>query len=103
MARTFGALLYYSAVNLNLPTAQTGVTAGLFSLIRTGLGDESYQLTVAGASTTQFRCDIADVKRPPGVLFGVPGQGTVVLGNEFQEAFGKAAGTPADPFGGGFT
>ncbi len=102
MARTFGGLLFYSAANLGLPTAKTGTTAGLFQLIRNGLGDVSLSNT-AGVSTTQFWLDIADVKRPPGILFSLPGQGTVPSSNEFQEVFGTAAGGAGNPFSGGAT
>src|SRR6267142_6534819 len=104
MARSFGSLLFYSAANLNLPTALTGgATAGNYNLVRQGVGDVSLNNN-AGVQTVQFWADIADVKRPPNILFNFPGLGGArVLTKEFQEAFGKAAGTPSDPFGGGFT
>src|SRR6267142_5298256 len=104
MARTFGGLLFYSAANINLPTASTGAAAGQYGLIRTALGDMSLQNT-AGVSTVQFWLDVADVKRPvPFINFpAFPGQGTVPLSNEFQEVFGTAAGGPGNVIGPGFS
>lgn len=101
MARSFGAQLYYSAANLNLPTALTGgATAGNYNLVRNALGDVSLNNN-AGAATVQFWCDIADVKRPQNILFNYPGIGNATaLTNEFQEAFGTASGTPSNPFSG---
>jgi len=104
MSRTFGGLLFYSAANLNLPTALTGgATAGNHNLVRNALGDVSLNNN-AGAATVQFWLDIADLKRPlPFVAFPAqPGQGTVPVSNEFQEVFGTAAGGPGNPWGPGF-
>lgn len=102
MARTFGGLLFYGAANLNLPGASVGGAAGNYNWVRNALGDVSLN-NAAGISTVQFWANIADYKRP---FFGFPanpGQGTVPNSNEFQEAFGTAAGGPGNPFSGGST
>jgi len=103
MSRTFSGLLFYSAANINLPTALTGgATAGNYALVRNGLGDVSLNNT-AGAATVQFWLDIADVKRPFVNFFTQPGQGNALpLSNELQEVFGNAAGGPGNPLGPGF-
>jgi hypothetical protein len=103
MARTFGGLLFYSAANLNLPTASTGAAAGNYGLVRNALGDVSLN-NVAGAATVQFWLDVADLKRPvPFLSFPPVGMGTVPVSNEFQEVFGTAAGGPGNPWGPGFS
>jgi hypothetical protein len=102
MARTFGALLFYSAANLNLPTAQQGTAAGQYAWVRNGLGDVSLNNT-AGVSTVQIWADLADYKRPYVTFPATPGQGTLLTSNEFQEVFGTAAGGPSNPFSGGAT
>ncbi len=102
MARTFGGLLFYGAANLNLPTSANGVSAGQYAWVRNGLGDISLNNT-AGVSTVQFWANLADYKRPYFTFPAFPGQGTIPSSNEFQEAFGTAAGGPANPFSGGAT
>jgi hypothetical protein len=104
MSRTFSGLLFYSAANINLPTALTGgATAGNYLLVRNALGDVSLNNN-AGAATVQFWLDIADVKRPFLNFFAQPGQGNALpLTNELQEVFGNAAGGPGNPLGPGFS
>jgi hypothetical protein len=102
MARTFGGLLFYSAPNLNLPFGQNGIGAGAYALVRNGVGDVSLN-NAAGVSTVQIFMDCADLKRPYITFADQPGQGTVVSSNEFQEAFGTAAGGPGNPMNGGAT
>jgi hypothetical protein len=103
MARKFGGILYYSAANLNFPTALSGgATAGNYNLVRNALGDVSLNNN-AGAATVQFWCDIADYKRP-FITFQYPGISAVQpVSNEFQNIFGTAAGGPSNPFSGGLT
>jgi hypothetical protein len=100
MARTFGAMLYYGAMNLNLPGTQVGTGAGTANWVRNGLGDVSLN-NVAGAATFNIFAQIADFKRPYITFPAYPGQGTVPVSNEFQEIFGTAAGGPSNPFSGG--
>jgi len=102
MARTFGALLFYGAMNLNLPSAQQGAAAGQWQWTRNALGDYSLN-NVAGVATSNIVASIADYKRPYITFPAFPGQGTVVTSNEFQNAFGTAAGGPSNPFSGGLT
>jgi hypothetical protein len=102
MARTFGALLFYGAPNLNLPTASQGAGAGQYTWVRNALGDVSLNNT-AGVATVQFWANIADFKRPYITFPAFPGQGTVLTSNENQELFGTAAGGPSNPFSGGAT
>lgn len=100
MARTFGALLFYGSMNLNLPSAQQGAGAGQWQWTRNALGDYSLN-NVAGVATTQIIAQIADYKRPYITFPAFPGQGTVLTSNEFNEAFGTAAGGPGNPISGG--
>lgn len=105
MARTFGGMLFYGAMNLNLPFAQAGTAAGQYAWTRNGVGDYSLN-NAAGVSTVQIVAQIADYKRPYFTFPAFPGQGTVLNSNEFQEAFGTtptvAGGTgPGNPFSGG--
>src|SRR5262249_16452291 len=99
MARTFGGMVFYGAENLNLPGASVGGAAGQYNW--TLDANNSLVLTnAAGVSTVRFFMGLADVKRPFINFPAFPGQGTVPLSNEFQEAFGTAAGTPGNPFSG---
>lgn len=93
MARTFGGLILYQATGLVPPTAQVGAAAGQLGLTRNATGDWSWN-NVAGVATTQVCADNSDLARPYFTLPAYPGQGTVLLSNEFQEAFGT---TPASP------
>lgn len=102
MARTFGAMLFYGAANLNFPLSQQGTGAGQFTWIRNGLGD--FSITgpgTAAAGTLNAFVEIADFKRPYITFPAYPGQGTVPSSNEFQELFGTAAGGPGNPMSGG--
>lgn len=104
MARTFGAMLFFGAPHLALPFAQTGAGAGQYALVRNALGDVSLNNS-AGVSTVQIEAPLEDFKRPYITFPAFPGQGTVVLGNEFQEAFGTTPATagatgPGNPFSG---
>ncbi len=101
MARTFGAILFYGAPNINLPTASQGVGAGQYAWVRNALGDVSLNNT-AGVSTVQFWANLADIKRPYINFPAYPGQGTVPVSNEFQELYGASAG-PGNPFSGGLS
>lgn len=100
MARTFGGQLFYSAANLNLPTANNGVAAGQYAW--TLDANNVLVLTnTAGVSTVRFTLAVADVKRPFITFPALPGQGNALLqSDEFQEAFGTAAGGPSNPFSG---
>lgn len=99
MARTFGGLILFSASGITPPTAQIGVAAGNLALTRNATGDWSWN-NAAGVATTQVIADHAVLARPRINFPAYPGQGTVPLTNEFQEAFGTAAGGPGDPMAG---
>lgn len=102
MARTFGAMLFYGAMNLNLPSSEQGAGAGQWQWTRNALGDYSLN-NVAGVATSHILAQIADYKRPYVTFPAFPGQGTVLVSNEFNEAFGTAAGGPGNPISGGAT
>lgn len=109
MPRPFGGLVFYNAAGLMLPTTQ--VVAGTdMGLVRAAQG-QWYWLNTAGVNTYQFLADNAVVTRPGNVQFpALPGQyetsaGVVMIGNEFQEAFGTTPATPGaaapgNPFSG---
>lgn len=104
MSRTFGGLLFYGAENLNLPTANNGVAAGQYAWVQNGDGTLTLNNT-AGVSTVTFQMGLADVKRPYFLFPAFPGQGTTLVTNEFQEAFGSTPATPGaagpgNPFSG---
>lgn len=100
MARAFGAILFYGAANITIPGAQTGVAAGTANWVRNAAADFSINNT-AGAATFNLFVQLADVKRPFITGPFQPGQGTILTGSEFQNAFGNAAGGPSNPFSGG--
>jgi hypothetical protein len=99
MARTFGGLIFYAAPGLVVPFSQFGTTAGQLALVRNATGDWSLN-NAAGIATTNVLADNSVLTRPPINFPAFPGQGTVPLSNEFQEAFGTAAGGPGQPMAG---
>lgn len=106
MARKIGTMLFYGAVNVNYPFAQTGVGVGQFALTRTGLGNISINGPgTAAAGTLNAWLGLADIKRPFISFPYYPGAGPnfVPVSNELQEVFGTAAGGPGNPLGPGFS
>jgi hypothetical protein len=99
MARTFGGLYFYNALGIVAPEANTGAAAGNYALTRNAIGDWSWN-NVAGAATVVFSPDSSNLTRPYFTFPAYPGQGTVPLSNEYQEAFGTAAGGPGNPLSG---
>lgn len=104
MPRTFGGLIFYGSENLGLPLANQAATAGNYAWTFDANGVLVLTNT-AGASTVKFVLGLADVKRAYFQLPAYPGQGTVLVTNEFQEAFGTtpaSAGAPGpgNPFSG---
>lgn len=99
MARTFGGLIFYAASGLVVPSVQIGTAAGLTSLIRNATGDFSWN-NGAGVAVTNYIADNSVLSRPHIAFPAYPGQGTVPLSNEYQEAFGTAAGGPGNPMSG---
>jgi hypothetical protein len=97
--RTYGTLTLYNAGGIVPPSVQIGTAAGTVALTRNALGDWSWN-NVAGIATFNFIADNSIPSRPPINFPYMPGQGTVPLSNEFQEAFGTAAGGPTNPFSG---
>jgi hypothetical protein len=95
MSRTFGALLFYDASQINFTF--TGTTP---AYTRNGLGD--YSLNQPVSTTGQYQMGLADAKRPFISFAAPPAFGTVPNSNEFQEVFGTAAGGPGNPMGPGF-
>jgi hypothetical protein len=93
MARSFGGFLFYNASQINF--------AGTPTYTRNALGDVS--LNQGASLTVQYHMGVADLKRPFFTFPGIPGQGVTPTTNEFQEAFGTAAGGPSNPFSGGLS
>jgi hypothetical protein len=101
MPRTFGGLYLYNAAGLVVPTANVGVTAGLYSILIDASGIPYWGQTVAGAATTVFLPDNSNLTRPYITYPADPGQGNAVpVANEFKDMFGTAAGGPGNPFSG---
>src|SRR6266404_7165414 len=98
MARTFSGLIFYGASQLNF-TAVAPATDTIYT--RNAKGDVSYNQIAS--KTCQYQMGLADLKRPYFTFPYSPGQGTVPTSNEFQHAFGTAAGGPSNPFSGGLT
>lgn len=97
MARTFAALAFYDAAAVT-----TFQTAGTVALTHNAAGDVSINVSASSTATINLGVDL--YKRPTGLTFpAMPGQGTVLVSNEFQEAFGTAAGGPSNPYSGGST
>lgn len=99
MARTFGGLIFYDAAGIIVPFANNGSAAGNYNIVRNAIGDWSWN-SVAGGAAVPFKPDDSNLARPYFTFPAYPGQGTVPLSNEFQEAFGTAAGGPGNPMGG---
>jgi hypothetical protein len=109
MSRACGALVFYGAQGIVVPTAQVGVTAGLVTIVRNATGDWSWN-NAAGAATQNYAADNAVFTRPRINFPAPPGQystssGVIALGNDYQEAFGTTPATPGatapgDPFAG---
>jgi hypothetical protein len=104
MARTFGGLIFYGAENLNFPSANNGGGAGQYNWVQNADGTLTLNNT-AGVSTVTFQMGIAEVKRPYFIFPTQPGQGTILVTNEFNEAFGTTPATPGaagpgNPFSG---
>jgi hypothetical protein len=102
MARTFSALIFYN------PSAYIGFqTAGTVAQTRNAAGD--FSTNISASSTATIDAGVELYKRPTGLQMpAFPGQGTVLLSNEFQEAFGTTPATPGaagpgNPFSGSST
>lgn len=96
MGRPFGAMLFFNASQLSFIQS-----AGTVAYTRNAAGDISINLSAS--STAQVHLGFNDIKRPYITFPAFPGQGTVVTSNEFQAAFGTAAGGPGNPISGGGT
>jgi hypothetical protein len=100
MARAAGALVFYSASGLLSTASGTALT-----LTRAALG-QWYLLNSAGVETYNVIADNSPTMRPGNVPFPAqPGQysdtsGVLLTSNEYQEAFGTAAGGPGNPMSG---
>jgi hypothetical protein len=104
MPKPFGGLIYQAAPGITFPTASVGASAGEWQMTRNAANDLSWN-NVAGVATTYAYPDFSVLARPYIQMYAFPGQGTTVLSNEFQEAFGTtpaSAGVsgPSNPFSG---
>lgn len=102
MARTFGGLITYGAPGVSALSGGVAVTTQSI-LTRNAAGDISWNQIAS--QTVIYATTIADLKRPYFTFPAFPGQGTVLVTNEFQEAYGASgvagAPGPGNPFSGG--
>jgi hypothetical protein len=105
MSRAVGALTYYPAGGGAVPATSANQT-----LTRAAQG-QWYYLNTAGVGTYNFIADNSVTSRPGNFQFpAFPGQyetnaGVLMIGNEYQEAFGTTpttpgAAAPGNPFSG---